>query len=287
MSDRLVLVTGAKGQLGTDVMEALKVHNITAVGIDREDVELTDKVALSDYLHRVRPTHVIHCAAYTAVDQAEKEPEICFLINERATADLAHLCQEIHAVMVYISTDYVFDGSGESPWSVDDQPNPQTVYGQSKYAGELAVKAELSTYFIVRIAWAFGIHGKNFVNTMLHLAQTNTEVRVVNDQFGSPTSTADLSELLVKLICSDQYGTVHATNEGYCSWAEFAQAIFEQVGLPTRVIGIPSEAYPTLAKRPHNSRLSKDSIDGFGRLPHWRDALATYLKALNKKTSAT
>jgi len=287
MSTIKVLVTGAKGQLGTDLMATLTKEGIAAIGIDRDEVDLTDRDAVSNLMHHHQPTHVIHCAAYTAVDQAEREPELCERINVKATADLALLCAELNAVMVYISTDYVFDGSGDRPWEVDDQPNPQTVYGKTKLAGEHAVKAVLSRYFIVRIAWAFGIHGKNFINTMLRLAQTQSEVRVVNDQIGSPTSTSDLSQLLVRMIRSDRYGTYHATNEGFCSWAEFAQAIFTEAGLSTHVIPIPSEAYPTPAKRPKNSRLSKDSIDCFGRLPTWQDALARYLDTLTKNTSST
>lgn len=287
MNSMKVLVTGAKGQLGSDLMAALHAAKIPALGIDREDVDLTDHTAVSTVMHREHPTHVIHCAAYTAVDQAQREPELCYRINVTATGNLAALCRELNAVMVYISTDYVFDGSGDRPWEVEDQPNPQTVYGQTKLAGELALKAQLSTYFIVRIAWAFGIHGKNFINTMLCLAQTQSEVRVVSDQFGSPTSTADLSQLLIRMIQTDRYGTYHATNEGFCSWAEFAQAIFKTAGLSMRVIPIPSEDYPTPAKRPKNSRLSKASIEGFGRLPTWQDALDRYLHALTKNTSST
>ena len=206
-------------------------------------------------------------------------------VNGRATEVIANVCKEIDAKMIYISTDYVFPGTSEKPYEVDDPKNPPNAYGRSKLAGEDAVLKLLDKYFIVRISWVFGVNGKNFVKTMLRLSDTKDRLTVVNDQIGSPTYTADLAPLLVDMVQTDKYGIYHATNEGFCSWAEFAAEIFRQIGSKTEVVPIPSSDYPTKAVRPLNSRLSKQKLDnaGFRRLPIWQDAVTRYLLEVNKE----
>ena len=274
-----VLVTGITGQLGFDVMAELKRRNIEAVGAARKDFDLTDKANIEKFLKSNRPDAVIHCAAYTAVDKAEDESELAMQVNGQATEVIAKVCKDIDAKMIYISTDYVFPGTGDSPYEVDDPKNPPNAYGRSKLAGEEAVLKLLDKYFIVRISWVFGINGKNFVKTMLRLSETKDKLTVVNDQIGSPTYTADLAPLLVDMVQTDKYGIYHATNEGFCSWAEFAAEIFRQVGAETEVIPIHSSEYPTKAIRPLNSRLSKQKLEnaGFRRLSNWKDAIKRYL----------
>ncbi|MBO7599864.1 MAG: dTDP-4-dehydrorhamnose reductase, partial [Lachnospiraceae bacterium] len=228
------------------------------------------------------PDAVIHCAAYTAVDAAEDNVEICRKVNRNGTQNIANVCKELDCKMIYISTDYVFDGQGTRPWEPDDKQTPLNVYGQTKYEGELAVSNTLDKYFIVRIAWVFGVNGKNFIKTMLNLSKTRTEVNVVNDQFGSPTYTYDLARLLVDMVLTDRYGFYHATNEGIISWYEFAVAIFKAAGIDMKVNPVSSAEYPAKAKRPSNSRMSKEKLseNGFKRLPSWQDALERYIKAL-------
>lgn len=248
-------------------------------GVSSKEFPLTDAGAMRRYMEAYRPTAVIHCAAYTAVDRAEDDKETCMAVNAEGTATLARLCRDFHAKMVYISTDYVFPGDGTEPYAVDAPKDPKNVYGQSKLAGEEAVQQILKRYFIVRISWVFGINGKNFVRTMLKLGQTHKALTVVDDQIGSPTYTRDLAVLLADMIQTEKYGVYHATNEGFCSWAEFAAEIFRQAGMDIKVTPVPSSAYPTRAVRPHNSRMSKKSLReaGFSLLPRWQDAIGRYL----------
>lgn len=279
-----VLVTGVKGQLGYDVVNELSSRNIEAVGVDIEEMDITSPECVNKVIREVNPDAVIHCAAYTAVDAAEDNEEICRKVNRDGTENIAKACKELDCKMVYISTDYVFDGQGTRPWEPDDKQTPLNVYGQTKYEGELAVCNNLDKYFIVRIAWVFGINGKNFIKTMLNLAKTRDEISVVNDQFGSPTYTYDLARLLVDMVITDKYGFYHATNEGIISWYEFACEIFKQAGISMKVNPVSSAEYPAKAKRPSNSRMSKDKLDanGFKRLPSWQDALGRYLIELKK-----
>jgi len=275
-----ILVTGAAGQLGTDVALELKKRGIESAGIDIDDLDITDCDAVREYLTTHKPKSVIHCAAYTAVDKAEDEPELCKRVNAGGTENLAKACREIDAEMIYISTDYVFDGKSGNPYEVDAPEAPVSTYGKSKLAGEEAVRRHLDKFCIVRISWVFGHTGNNFVKTMLKLAQTRDELNVVSDQTGSPTYTPDLAVLLCDMALSGKYGIYHATNEGFCSWAEFATEIMRQSGSRCKVNPIPTEQYPTKATRPRNSRMSKTSLDkaGFKRLPVWQDALTRFLE---------
>lgn len=274
-----VLVTGVTGQLGHDCVIELQDRDMEVRGVSSKEFPLTDAGAMRRYMEAYRPTAVIHCAAYTAVDRAEDDKETCMAVNTEGTAALARLCRDFHAKMVYISTDYVFPGDGTEPYAVDAPKDPKNVYGQSKLAGEEAVQQILKRYFIVRISWVFGINGKNFVRTMLKLGQTHKALTVVDDQIGSPTYTRDLAVLLADMIQTEKYGVYHATNEGFCSWAEFAAEIFRQAGMDIKVTPVPSSAYPTRAVRPHNSRMSKKSLReaGFSLLPRWQDAIGRYL----------
>lgn len=277
-----VLVTGASGQLGFDCVKELERRHIAVRGVNSKDFPLTDFSVMQQYLLDYKPGAVIHCAAYTAVDKAEEEAAACEAVNVIGTRNLAKLCHEIDAKLLYISTDYVFAGDGDKFYEPQDEKKPQNVYGLSKLKGEQAVAAELEKYFIVRISWVFGINGKNFIRTMLNLSKTHTELNVVNDQIGSPTYTSDLAVLLADIIQSDKYGIYHATNEGTCSWADFAREIFKQARKAVKVNDVPATAYHTKAKRPYNSRLSKACLDkaGFKRLPAWQDAVKRYLQEL-------
>lgn len=277
-----VLVTGVKGQLGYDVMAELTKRNIEAIGVDIDEMDITDKISVEKVIGEAAPDVVVHCAAYTAVDAAEDNEALCRRVNADGTRNIAEVCKKLDCKMVYISTDYVFDGQGTRPWEPDDERHPLNVYGQTKYEGELAVQENLSKYFIVRIAWVFGKNGKNFVKTMLKLAETHDKLTVVNDQFGSPTYTYDLARLLVDMIQTDKYGIYHATNEGICTWYEFACEIFKQAGVKIEVTPVPASEYPAKAKRPENSRLDKSKLteNGFERLPSWQDALGRYLKEI-------
>lgn len=277
-----VLVTGVKGQLGYDVMAELAKRNIEAIGVDIDEMDITDKISVEKVIGEAAPDVVVHCAAYTAVDAAEDNEALCRRVNAGGTRNIAEVCKKLDCKMVYISTDYVFDGQGTRPWEPDDERHPLNVYGQTKYEGELAVQENLSKYFIVRIAWVFGKNGKNFVKTMLKLAETHDKLTVVNDQFGSPTYTYDLARLLVDMIQTDKYGIYHATNEGICTWYEFTCEIFRQAGVKIEVTPVPASEYPAKAKRPENSRLDKSKLteNGFERLPSWQDALGRYLKEI-------
>lgn len=274
-----VLVTGVKGQLGFDVCRELDKRNIENRGIDRDDCDITDENAVLDYIKSYTPDVVVHCAAYTAVDRAEDEKEICYNVNVKGTEYIARACKEIDAKMVYISTDYVFEGVGETAYEIDDKAAPDNTYGITKYQGEEAVRKILHKYFIIRISWVFGINGSNFINTMMKLGESRSELNVVADQIGSPTFTYDTAPLICDMIATEKYGTYHATNEGYCSWADLAEYIFSVTGQKVLVHHIKSEEYPTKASRPKNSRLSKSSLDkaGFKRLPDWKDAVKRYI----------
>jgi len=280
-----VLVTGARGQLGYDVCRELERRGISYLGTNSDTMDITDQDAVLRQVREYHPNAVVHCAAYTAVDRAEDEPERAFTVNEAGTRNIAEASQAIDAKLLYISTEYVFLGAGAKPYEVDDLTGPLNVYGKSKLAGELAVKEALEKYFIVRTSWVFGAHGGNFVKTMLRLAETRDRVQVVCDQIGSPTYTADLAPLLCDMVQTEKYGVYHATNEGDCSWAEFAEAVFQEAGKAVTVERIPTASY-TAAKavRPLNSRLSKRSLieAGFEKLPNWREALGRYLMILEK-----
>ena len=277
-----VLVTGTKGQLGYDVVNELEKRGHTAVAVDIEEMDITDAVSVERVITEAEVEAVIHCAAYTAVDAAEDNVEICRRVNAEGTKNIAKVCKKLDLKMIYISTDYVFDGEGERPWEPDDERHPLNVYGQTKYEGELAVEKYLEKYFIVRIAWVFGVNGKNFIKTMLKLSETHEELNVVDDQVGSPTYTYDLAVLLVDMVESDKYGRYHATNEGLCTWYEFAKEIFRQAGVEVKVNPVTSDMFPAKAKRPKNSRMSKEKLDanGFHRLPTWHDALERYLSEI-------
>lgn len=280
-----VLVTGVKGQLGYDVVNELTGRGIEAVGVDIQEMDVTDAESVSRVIKAAAPDAVIHCAAYTAVDAAEENEALCRRVNADGPQNIADVCRELDIKMMYISTDYVFDGEGERPWEPDDERAPKSVYGQTKYEGELAVQNTLDRYFIVRIAWVFGVNGKNFVKTMLNLSKTHDTVRVVNDQFGSPTYTYDLAKLLADMIQTEKYGVYHATNEGICSWYEFACAIFREAGADVKVIPVSTEEYGAKASRPANSRMSKEKLteNGFRRLPAWQDALKRYIEVLREE----
>ena len=275
-----VLVTGVRGQLGYDVVRELKKRQIEAVGVDVEEMDITDPAQTETVIREAAPDAVIHCAAYTAVDAAEDNEELCREVNARGTENVARICGEMNIKMMYISTDYVFDGKGTRPWEPDDPRDPLNVYGQTKYEGELAVEKYVKKFFTVRIAWVFGVNGKNFIKTMLNLGKTHDKLTVVNDQTGSPTYTYDLARLLADMIQTDKYGRYHATNEGICTWYEFACEIFRQAGIDVEVAPVASDEYPSKAKRPENSRMSKKKLkeNGFELLPSWQDALSRYLK---------
>lgn len=278
-----VLVTGCTGQLGYDVCKELQKRNINYYAATRKDFDLVNQENSRTFIEQMRPDVLIHCAAYTAVDKAEDEGKLCQLINTEATHSLAKACRAIDATMIYISTDYVFGDNGTQFHETDDRQNPLNVYGKTKAAGEKAVTDTLDKYFIVRISWVFGINGNNFIKTILRLAQNHTELKIVADQIGSPTYTADLAVLIRDMLASNHYGIYHATNEGICSWADFARAIFKEAHLSTRVIDQATADYPTKAVRPLNSRLSKNSLDkaNFNRLPSWQNALQRYLKEIS------
>lgn len=282
-----VFVTGVKGQLGHDVMDELARRGIEGIGADVDEMDITDPEACRRVITEAGPGAVIHCAAYTAVDEAERHPELCLKVNGEGTRNIAEVCRDLDIKMMYISTDYVFDGQGTRPWEPDDARDPLNVYGQAKYEGELAIEELLEKYFIVRIAWVFGVNGKNFIKTMLRLGKERGAVSVVDDQIGSPTYTFDLARLLVDMIQTEEYGRYHATNEGLCSWYEFAVEIFKQAGMEdVSVTPVSTEeytaAYPGQARRPMNSRISKDKLEekGFKRLPPWQDALRRYLEEI-------
>ena len=301
-----ILVTGVNGQLGHDVVRALSGRGHLVVGSDRAEayagsadgspvqaaqyrqMDITDGAAVQKIIGEIRPDAIIHCAAWTDVDGAEENREQAFAVNAEGTKHIAQAVRELDAKMMYISTDYVFDGQGERPWRPEDRPcRPLNVYGQTKLEGEEAVSSLLNQFFIVRTAWAFGLGGKNFVQTMIRAGQTRDTVRVVRDQIGTPTYTLDLARLLADMIETEWYGYYHATNEGgFISWYDFTKEIYRQAGLSTNVIPVTTEEYGlSKARRPRNSRLSKEKLlkCGFEPLPDWKDALSRYLTEIGEK----
>lgn len=282
-----VLVTGVKGQLGYDVMLELAKRGYEGVGVDVDEMDITDPEAVERVIKEAHVDKVVHCAAWTAVDLAEEKEDICRKVNAYGTENIAKVCKELDIPMIYFSTDYVFDGQGERPWEPDDPVvKPLNVYGQTKYEGEQAVEKYLDKYYIVRIAWVFGINGKNFIKTMLNLGKTRDTLTIVSDQIGTPTYTYDLAKLVVDMCEKEAYGKYHVTNEGgYISWADFANEIFRQSGMQVNVIPVTTAEYGAKAIRPFNSRLEKSKLTekGFDRLPTWQDALARYLEALKEQ----
>ncbi len=278
------LVTGVTGQLGFDVMRVLSARGAETVGATRSEMPLDDPARAGAFVVAARPDVVLHCAAYTAVDRAEEERDLCQRVNGSATGAVAQACEAVGAKLVYISTDYVFPGTGDRFYEAEDETGPCNVYGASKLAGERALRKAMTSgrFFIVRTSWVFGTHGKNFIRTILGLAETRSELTVVDDQIGSPTYTADLAELLADMAESEKFGVYHATNEGVCSWAELAAEAIRLRGLSTKVTPVSSDMYPTKATRPKNSRLSKASLDaaGFRRLPAWQDAVRRYISEM-------
>lgn len=281
----MVLITGAQGQLGRDVAVCLQQRHIPCTGLGRRQLDITDEEAVAACLKRCRPQAVVHCAAYTAVDRAEEEPEACRAVNVLGTRHIAAACEDAGAKLLYISSDYVFSGEGTAPYETGSPTGPLSVYGESKLLGEQEALQLCARCFVVRVSWSFGRHGQNFVKTMLRLGQERERLQVVCDQIGSPTYTADLAPLLCDMLQTERYGVYHATNEGFCSWAQFAEEIFAQAGMKTQVQPIPAAQYPAKAARPKNSRLSKKSLDeaGFSRLPPWQDALQRCLLSLREE----
>ena len=277
-----VLVTGYNGQLGFDVIRELDSRSVECRGVDRDDFDITNRDETVGYICNYKPDAVIHCAAYTAVDRAEDDEENCRRVNVDGTENIAIACEKIGAKMLYVSTDYVYGGAGDTPFEPSDMTDPKNVYGRTKLDGEKAVMKHLKKYFIVRTSWVFGINGGNFVKTMLRLGSERDELNVVCDQVGSPTYTPDLARLICDLIATERYGIYHGTNENYCSWAEFASEIMKLGGKNTRINPVRSEEYPVKAERPHNSRLSKKCLDdaGIKRLPTWQNALKRFIKEL-------
>lgn len=277
-----ILVTGYKGQLGFDVVKEANNRGIEAVGVDIEEMDITDANIVDKVIRAGAYDAVVHCAAWTAVDKAEEMQEACFKVNVVGTQNIADVCTSLDIPLMYFSTDYVFDGQGNKPWNEYDAKKPLNVYGQTKYEGELAVE-KLKKHFIIRIAWVFGLNGNNFIKTMLRLGKERGAVSVVEDQIGSPTYTYDLAKLVVDMIVSDKYGTYHATNSGdFISWYDFACEIFRQAQMDVSVSAVNSDMFPTAAKRPKNSRMNQTELDrnGFHRLPDWKDALSRYLKTI-------
>lgn len=281
----MIIVTGAKGQLGGDVCSELEKRGLAFTGIDRDELDITDEAAVNGFFSKIKADALIHCAAYVAVDKAEEEKELCLAVNEKGTENLAAACRRHSISMLYISTDYVFDGRGSTPYEPDDSKGPLCVYGLSKLRGEEAVKKHLENYFIVRTSWVFGEKNTNFIATMLRLAETKSEVSVVCDQVGSPTYSKDLAVLLCDMIVTERYGIYHGTNEGFCSWAELAEFVFNAADKKITVRPVTSEEYPAKAVRPKNSRLSKACLsqNGFDKLPFWQDAVKRYVENIIKK----
>ena len=277
-----VLVTGVNGQLGWDVVRLLEERKVPCRGVDVQDFDLTDAAAVKAAVREYMPDVIVHCAAYTAVDKAESEPEVCARVNGDGTLNVVRAALSVGAKLVYISPDYVFSGDGEEPWTEDSPYNPRNVYGLSKAQGEIAVRSLMKRYFLLRTSWVFGLHGKNFVKTMIRLGKEKSEIRVVDDQIGSPTYTADLARVICDMIPTEKYGIYHVCNEGYMSWAGFARLIMAERGLRCSVIPVPTSGYPTPARRPLNSRMSTRRLreSGFGPMPTVEDALSRFMQGL-------
>lgn len=276
-----ILVTGGSGQLGFDVVQEGMKKGYEIVGTGSKELDITDETAVHTYLTKLQPDAIIHCAAYTAVDKAEDNKEACYNVNVVGTKNLAEMASQLNSKFIYISTDYVFDGQGKEPFVEEEVTAPIGYYGETKLKGEEIVQQLLDKHFIVRISWVFGKNGHNFVKTMLRLAEIRDALTVVGDQIGSPTYTVDLAKLLIEMLNSEKYGLYHASNEGYCSWAEFAEEIFKLTGKETSVTAITTAEYPTRAQRPANSRMDKSKLkSNFHSLPIWQDALNRYLKEI-------
>ncbi len=277
-----ILVTGVNGQLGHDVDIVLRRRGHEVLAPVRSEMDITDSKIVDGYFSEHRPDAVIHCAAYTAVDKAEEETEQCRRVNVLGTRYIVDNCARYGIPMIYISTDYVFDGTGDRPWEPTDATNPINAYGLSKRDGETEV-LRLEKHFIVRISWVFGINGNNFIKTMCRLSETRDTVNVVDDQYGSPTYTLDLAELLADMIVTDRYGIYHAHNEEVCTWADLAEETFRLSGCDTKVVRITSDQYPMKAKRPMNSRMSTSCLkeNGFSPLPDWKDSVSRFIHELN------
>lgn len=273
------MITGLAGQLGHETAGVLRTRGTPFLGVGSAELDITGRKQVLRLITDCHPDAVIHCAAYTQVDRAEDDVERCMRVNAEGTRNIAEACRAVGAKMLYISTDYVFPGTGETPWETDDPTGPLNVYGKSKLEGELAVKELLDRLFIVRTSWLIGEHGNNFVKTMLRLSEKHRTLRVVEDQVGSPTFTVDLAPLLCDMIETEKYGVYHATNEGFCSWAELAEAVFRLAKKDVTVQHVSTEEYGAKTLRPKNSRLSKRSLDegGFARLPEWKRSLGTML----------
>ena len=274
-----ILVTGSTGQLGSDVVKELLKRGYSTLSPNRSELNLCSEDNIRNYISNSNCEAIVHCAAYTQVDKAEDEKDLCIKINATATKHIAKCAKILDIPMIYISTDYVFDGTKDGKYTENDETNPINIYGESKLAGEKYVQEILDKYYIVRTSWVFNINGKNFIETMLRLSKANNQLSIVNDQIGSPTYTKDLSRLLVDMLETSKYGLYHATNEGYCSWYEFADTIFKLANINIDIKAINSNEYASRAKRPLNSKLSKDKLIeyGFKPLPHWEDALKDYL----------
>lgn len=277
-----VLVTGVKGQLGSDIAAELKLRAEECIGADIADFDITDRGATVGTIKKYMPDCVIHCAAFTDVNGAEEKRGLCERINVLGTENVALACNEADAKLIYISTDYVFNGEGMRPYKPNDERNPINFYGMTKSLGEDKVRSICPKHFIVRTSWVFGKNGTNFVKTMLRLGEQMEGLTVVDDQIGSPTYTPDLARLLCDMAATERYGTYHATNEGFCSWYDFAKKIMELSGIGCNIKPIASKDYPSPAKRPQNSRLSKEKLvqNGFYKLPPWEDALKRFIKVL-------
>ncbi|WP_313893779.1 dTDP-4-dehydrorhamnose reductase [Psychrobacillus sp.] len=280
-----IFVTGRSGQLGFDVVKEGFFRGHEMHGFGSKELDITDRNQVLKYVTALKPEVIIHCAAYTAVDKAEDDQERCSDVNVNGTRYLIEAAKLVRAKFIYISTDYVFDGQGITPYKEEDKVNPVGYYGLTKLQGEQIVQENLEEFFIVRISWVFGINGNNFVKTMLKLAESRDELNVVSDQVGSPTYTVDLARLLLDMIRTEKFGIYHASNEGFCSWADFATEIFRQANLTVKVKPIPAVQFQTRAKRPNNSRLSKDKLEnnGFKRLPGWENAVKRFIENLQEE----
>ena len=278
----MIVITGNRGQLGFDIEKVCQDRGLEYLGIDINELDITDKNAVNEFFLSRNIDTFIHCAAFTAVDVAEDNPELCYRVNTEAVKYLVDACKKHDVKFIFISTDYVFSGQKEGIYLPEDKTSPLSVYGKSKADSEAYIQENLEKYYIVRISWAFGLNGKNFVRTMLRLGKEKPSISVVSDQIGSPTYTKDIAPLLVDMSQTDKYGVYHATNEGYCSWADFTRYILERAGLTAEVKDILTVDYPTKAARPMNSRLSKDKLEenGFSRLSSWQSAVDRYLQEL-------
>lgn len=278
----MIVITGNNGQLGYDIERICIDHKLDFIGTDKDRLDITNKLQVDDFFNNHPIDTFIHCAAFTAVDLAEDNPDLCYQVNTDAVKYIVDACVLHNVKLIFISTDYVFNGLKEGIYQTDDVTSPISVYGKSKADAEAYIQEKLTKFFIVRISWAFGLHGKNYVRTMLRLGKEKESISVVSDQIGSPTYTKDVASLLIEMANSDKFGIYHATNDGYCSWADFTRYIFLQAGISTPVYDILTKDYFTKAKRPLNSKLSKDKLEenGFKKLPTWQSAVDRYLKEL-------